>query len=204
MAGACHPGSQLERLRQVLKERAPFRDLVVPVLIQGEERYWSLTGKPILDKFGRFAGYHGIGSDITGQRRQQEQIAFLARHDSLTKLANRLMFDEVLHRACEQSAEAGVALLCLDLDQFKIVNDTHGHATGDAVLVAAAERLNGCLRDRDVAARLGGDEFAIVVMSDDVAEISADGFGAPTVGLDLANGFGRFFGGLRVLRWRRD
>jgi len=174
-AAACvgHPGSPIERLRQVIEERAPFRDLVVPVQIQGEERYWSLTGKPILDKSGRFAGYHGIGSDITGQRRQQEQIAFLARHDSLTKLPNRLMFDEVLHRACEKSAESGVALLCLDLDQFKLINDTHGHATGDAVLVAVAERLNGCLRERDVAARLGGDEFAIIVMSDDVAEIGA-------------------------------
>jgi diguanylate cyclase (GGDEF)-like protein len=172
-ACACHPNSSIERLQQVLEERAPFRDLVVSVLIQGEERYWSLTGKPILDKFGRFSGYRGIGSDITGQKRQQEQIAFLARHDSLTKLANRLMFDEVLYRACEESAESGVALLCLDLDQFKVVNDTHGHATGDAVLVAAAERLSGCLRERDVAARLGGDEFAIVIMSDDVAEISA-------------------------------
>ena len=170
---ARHPGAPIERLQRVLEERLPFRDLVVPVVIAGEERYWSLTGKPIFDKFGRFAGYHGIGSDITGQRRQQEQIAFLARHDSLTKLANRVLFDEVLHHACETIAEAGVALLCLDLDQFKAVNDTLGHATGDAVLVAVAERLRGCLRERDVAARLGGDEFAIVVMSDDVAEIGA-------------------------------
>ncbi len=173
MASARHPGSPVARLQRALEERLPFRDLVVPVLIQGEECYWSLTGKPVLDKFGRFAGFHGIGSDITGQRRQQEQIAFLARHDSLTKLANRVLFDEVLHRACETSAAAGVALLCLDLDRFKEVNDTHGHATGDAVLVAVAERLSFCLRERDVAARLGGDEFAIIVMSDDVAEIDA-------------------------------
>ena len=62
-----------------IEERSPFRDLVVPVLIEGEEHYWSLTGKPILDKFGRFAGYHGVGSDITGQRRQQEQITFSPR-----------------------------------------------------------------------------------------------------------------------------
>jgi diguanylate cyclase (GGDEF)-like protein len=173
MDDARHPGSPIERLQRVLDERSPFRDLVVPVLIQGEERYWSLTGKPILDKSGRFAGYHGIGSDITGQRRQQEQIAFLAQHDSLTKLANRVLFDEVLRQACENSAEAGAALLCLDLDRFKAVNDTLGHATGDAVLVAVAERLRGCLRERDIAARLGGDEFAVIVMSDDVAEIGA-------------------------------
>ena len=167
------PGAPIERLQRILEERLPFRDLVVPVLIQGEERYWSLTGKPILDKSGRFAGYHGIGSDITGQKRQQEQIAFLARHDSLTKLANRVLFDEVLRQACARSAEAGVALLCLDLDRFKAVNDTFGHATGDALLVAVAERLRGCLRERDVPARLGGDEFAVIVMSDDVEEIGA-------------------------------
>ena len=84
-----------------------------------------------------------------------------------------MLFNEVLHHACETLAEAGVALLCLDLDQFKSVNDTFGHATGDAVLVVVAERLRGCLRERDVAARLGGDEFAVIVMSDDVAEIRA-------------------------------
>ncbi len=166
-------GSSIERLRRAIAERSPFRDLVVPVLIEGEEHYWSLTGKPILDKFGRFAGYHGVGSDITGQRRQQEQIAFLARHDSLTKLANRVLFNEVLHQLCNHADEDGVALLCLDLDQFKLVNDTLGHATGDAVLIAVAERLRGCLREKDVAARLGGDEFAIIVLSDDAAEISA-------------------------------
>jgi diguanylate cyclase (GGDEF)-like protein len=170
---ARHPGAQLERLRRLLDERAPFRDLVVAVVIAGEEHYWSLTGKPIFDKSGCFAGYRGIGSDITGQRRQQEQITFLARHDSLTKLANRVVFHEVLHQACETIDEAGVALLCLDLDRFKAVNDTLGHATGDALLVAVAERLRGCLRERDVACRLGGDEFAIVVTSDDVTEIGA-------------------------------
>jgi diguanylate cyclase (GGDEF)-like protein len=173
METARHPGSPIERLQRVLEERLSFRDLVVPVLIQGEERYWSLTGKPILDKVGRFAGYHGIGSDITGQKRQQEQIAFLAQHDSLTKLANRVLFDEVLRQACANSAEAGVALLCLDLDRFKAVNDTLGHATGDALLVAVAERLRGCLRERDVPARLGGDEFAVIITSDDAAEIGA-------------------------------
>lgn len=164
------PGSPIERLCQIIKEHSPFRDMVVPVLVNGEERYWSLTGKPLLGKEGRFAGYHGVGSDITGQRRQQEQIAFLARHDSLTKLANRVLFNEVLHKACDNCGQAGFALLCLDLDHFKIVNDTLGHATGDGVLVAVAERLRGCIRDFDIAARLGGDEFAIILMTEDPQE----------------------------------
>jgi diguanylate cyclase (GGDEF)-like protein len=167
------PGSAIDRLLRVLEERSPFRDLVVPVVVQGEERYWSLTGKPILDKFGRFAGYHGVGSDITGQRRQQEQIAFLARHDSLTKLPNRVLFGEVLHQACESCDETEIALLCLDLDHFKIVNDTLGHAIGDGVLVAVGERLRGCIREFDIAARLGGDEFAIILVTGDIAEAGA-------------------------------
>ncbi|MDD2795095.1 MAG: EAL domain-containing protein [Acidocella sp.] len=164
------PGSPIDRLCQIIKEHSPFRDVVVPVLINGEERYWSLTGKPILDKSGRFLGYHGVGSDITGQRRQQEQIAFLARHDSLTKLANRVLFNEMLHQACDNCEQTGFALLCLDLDYFKIVNDTLGHATGDGVLVAVAERLRGCIREFDIAARLGGDEFAIILVTEDPQE----------------------------------
>jgi diguanylate cyclase (GGDEF)-like protein len=164
------PGSPIDRLCRIIDERSPFRDMIVPVLINGEERYWSLTGKPILDKNGRFSGYHGVGSDITGQRRQQEQIAFLARHDSLTKLANRVLFNEVLHQACDNCAQIPFALLCLDLDHFKIVNDTLGHATGDGVLVAVAERLRGCIREFDIAARLGGDEFAIILVTGDAQE----------------------------------
>ncbi len=164
------PDSALERLHRAIAERSPFRDLVVPVLVAGEERFWSLTGKPILDKNGRFAGYHGVGSDITGQRRQQEQISFLARHDSLTKLANRVLFSEALHLACETCEATGIALICLDLDNFKMVNDTLGHATGDAVLVAVAERIRGCVREFDLAARLGGDEFAVIVVTEDVTE----------------------------------
>jgi diguanylate cyclase (GGDEF)-like protein len=164
------PGSTVERLQHAISDRSSFRDLVVPVLVEGDQRFWSLTGKPILDKKGHFSGYHGVGSDITGQRRQQEHISFLARHDSLTKLANRMLFTEVLHQCCDTADIAGFALLCLDLDNFKIINDTLGHATGDAVLVAVAERLQGCIREFDLAARLGGDEFAIIVITTDKTE----------------------------------
>ena len=164
------PGSAMDRLHRAIAEHSPFRDVVVPVRVAGEERFWSLTGKPILDKNGRFAGYHGVGSDITGQRRQQEQISFLARHDSLTKLANRVLFSETLHKVCEHCEATGIALLCLDLDNFKTVNDTLGHATGDAVLVAVAERIRGCIREFDIAARLGGDEFAVIVVTEELEE----------------------------------
>ncbi len=167
------PGSALDRLRQAIADRAPFRDLVVPVVLDGEQRYWSLTGKPILDRQGRFSGYHGVGSDITRQRRQQEHISFLARHDSLTRLANRVLFSETLSQFCETAHEAGFALLCMDLDEFKAINDTLGHAMGDALLVTVAERLRSCIRDFDIAARLGGDEFAIIVLTTDIDEALA-------------------------------
>jgi len=158
------------KLNRCLAERTAFRDIIIPVVAGGEERIWSLTGKPIFDKAGQFTGYHGVGSDITAARRSQEQIAFLARHDSLTRLPNRVLFNEALHAACMKSAEQVLSLLCLDLDDFKLVNDTLGHATGDAVLVAVAERIRGCIREGDTAARLGGDEFAIILPNADGAE----------------------------------
>ncbi len=163
----------LAKLDRYIGERSPFRDLVVPVVIDGEERSWMLTGKPIVDKSGKFVGYHGVGSDVTVVRRSQEQIAFLARHDSLTRLPNRVLFNEMLHLGCTRCEEDGLALLCLDLDDFKSVNDTLGHATGDGILIAVSERLRGCIRDVDIAARLGGDEFAIILKTKDIEEVVA-------------------------------
>jgi len=166
------PATAVAKLNRLISQRSAFRDLVIPVIVGGEERSWSLTGKPILDKAGRFIGYHGVGSDITIARRSQEQIAFLARHDSLTRLPNRVLFNEVMHQACARCDTQSVALLLLDLDDFKLVNDTLGHATGDGVLVAVGERIRGGLRDGDTASRLGGDEFAIIVNAADNDEIA--------------------------------
>jgi len=97
-------------------------------------------------------------------RTQHAHMFFMAHHDALTGLSNRLLFHERLEEASEQRRRRndGVALLCLDLDHFKQVNDTLGHPAGDALLKAVAERLLACVRDGDVVARLGGDEFAIL------------------------------------------
>jgi diguanylate cyclase (GGDEF)-like protein len=104
-----------------------------------------------------------LHEDVTEQRQVQERITFLARHDLLTGLPNRGVLREELERALAGNRRGEpVALLCLDLDRFKPVNDTYGHATGDALLKQVALRLRECVREVDVVARLGGDEFAVV------------------------------------------
>lgn len=104
-----------------------------------------------------------LHEDVTEQRLSQERINFLARHDLLTGLPNRGVLREELERAlvANRRGEA-LALLCLDLDRFKPVNDTYGHAVGDGLLKQVATRLRECVRETDVVARMGGDEFAVV------------------------------------------
>ena len=108
-------------------------------------------------------GWVAIHNDVTQQKRSEERISHMAHHDALTDLPNRLMLREQLDQHLN-SVERGaaVAVLCLDLDYFKQVNDTLGHPIGDALLCAAGKRLRECVRDTDVVARLGGDEFAII------------------------------------------
>ena len=103
--------------------------------------------------------------DVTERNQAQARVAHMAHHDSLTELANRNKFNEHLENALEsisRNSDEGIALHCLDLDKFKFINDTLGHATGDAVLKMVAQRLLSCVRDIDVVARMGGDEFAII------------------------------------------
>lgn len=102
--------------------------------------------------------------DITAKRRNEECVAFLARHDALTGLPNRFLLQERINQAASRLGETDrFAILCLDLDRFKAVNDTLGHGAGDDLLRAVAGRLRYCVRDEDTVARLGGDEFAIIV-----------------------------------------
>ncbi len=108
-------------------------------------------------------GWVATHEDITEHRLAEQQIAHMARHDSLTDLPNRMQFREQLARALAGVSRGGrLAVLCLDLDSFKSVNDTLGHQVGDELLKAVANRLRGCVRESDTVARVGGDEFAIV------------------------------------------
>jgi len=120
----------------------------------------------ILDAEGRPEYLLGVSEDIAERKRAEAQIARLAHYDPLTELPNRLLFHKDLSDALARAArrEDLVAVHCVDLDRFKVVNDTLGHPVGDALLKAAAERLRACVRDGDTVARLGGDEFAVVQM----------------------------------------
>ena len=101
--------------------------------------------------------------DITERKWAREQIAYLASHDSLTGLYNRLMFHARLEEAItDRQPDEIVAMLFLDLDDFKMINDTLGHPTGDAILIEMARRLTATLAKDDIVARFGGDEFAVV------------------------------------------
>ena len=153
-------------LADCLDERLPFRAVQIPVGTPERERWLLLTGEPILAPNGNFRGYRGVGSDITGIRDSERRIIWMAHHDSLTGLPNRAHFHEALHTACSLQAETGeqMALLCLDLDGFKAINDTLGHLSGDALLAQVAGRLSCCVRKRDLIGRLGGDEFAVLLV----------------------------------------
>jgi diguanylate cyclase (GGDEF)-like protein len=104
-----------------------------------------------------------IHMDVTEKRNSEKQIAFLAHHDALTGLANRVQLREHIEKTLEQVKRGGKAsVLCLDLDNFKTVNDTLGHSVGDALLCAVSKRLRDLVRERDLVSRTGGDEFSIV------------------------------------------
>jgi diguanylate cyclase (GGDEF)-like protein/PAS domain S-box-containing protein len=151
---------------QRLKERQAFRDLELRHQADdGKVTYLSLTGMPAFADNGEFRGYRGIGRDITERKLSEEHIQYLATHDSLTDLPNRFMFSEMLNVAIESARrhQRKLAVLFIDLDRFKNINDTLGHDAGDELLTEVAKRLRSCLRGADLVGRLGGDEFVILL-----------------------------------------
>ncbi|MBH9553760.1 putative bifunctional diguanylate cyclase/phosphodiesterase [Inhella gelatinilytica] len=154
--------SGVERLQQALDRGEAFREVPVRVQVASGQRWWAVTGKPLTDEQGVPCGWRGVLSDVTAARQSHQHVAYLAQHDALTGLANRTTIRNRVAQSLEAGGRRG-ALLCMDLDNFKLINDTHGHTLGDKVLQEVARRLRVHVRKGDVCGRLGGDEFAVVI-----------------------------------------
>jgi diguanylate cyclase (GGDEF)-like protein len=189
------------RHRAQLEAREPFRDVVHTLPGPIGPHYLSLSGAPAFGSRGAFVGYRGIARDVSAfvrhsearsaaleQLRESEsarteaerRVQYLTSHDPLTNLPNRATFVQLLAVASETARRRGTrfAVLLIDLDHFKAVNDTLGHEAGDLLLSEAAARLRSSVRASDVVARLGGDEFVVLlqdVPSQAVAERVAGG-----------------------------
>ena len=150
----------------LIRRGRPIENLeTVRVRKDGAEVHVSLTVSPIVDARGRVIAAAEIGRDITARKRADQRVAYLAYHDDLTGLPNRLMFGEHLDLALARAQRHGrqVAVLYVDLDEFKQVNDTYGHEAGDQLLRQIARRLERATRATDLVARHGGDEFIVLV-----------------------------------------
>lgn len=148
-----------------LNARSAFTELALRAAVVGDERWWSITGRPLYDDFGNFLGFRGSGHDLTEKRRSQQHASRLAHFDSLTGLANRLQMAQTLERilAAPNPGHRTCSIFLLDLDRFKQVNDTLGHPVGDALLTQVAERLKLTVGEAGRVGRLGGDEFKVVI-----------------------------------------
>lgn len=163
--------------RALLERRLPFRDVLVQGSLPGlPKMYARLSGEPIVDEHGNLKGYRGVARDVTMEVQAQERVHYLATHDGLTGLPNRAHFSQLLNRQVQSARryEGRFALMFIDLDGFKAINDTFGHEAGDILLVEMAARFSGSVRASDVVARLGGDEFVVLVQeASDIEQVNA-------------------------------
>ena len=184
-----------EQHRNLLRAHQVFRDFEMRSRgPEGSEVCVSISGAPIFDADGAFLGYRGVSRDITAQKVAADQIHLLAFYDALTDLPNRRLLIEQLKKALQGHARTRrqAALLFIDLDNFKMLNDTMGHETGDELLRQVARRLVSCVREADTVARLGGDEFVVMLddLSDDPQEAALQ---AESVGTKILAAFGSAF-----------
>lgn len=165
-----------------LTARSAFNELALRANVPGEERWWSISGRPLHNEFGNFLGFRGSGHDLTEKRRSQQHASRLAHFDSLTGLANRLQMAQTLERilAAPNPNQRACAIFLLDLDRFKQVNDTMGHPVGDALLTQVAERLKNTVGQAGRVGRLGGDEFEVILPGAHTRTAFRGGDSAPT------------------------
>lgn len=156
----------LESLRNAYNNEQSFRDIIISSTGAGDAKWVSLSGKPLYNDNGQFIGFRGVASNVTDKKLTEERIAYLAHNDALTGLVNRSNYTRALKDLLgNPDNDNNWSILYLDLDGFKTVNDTYGHAIGDKLLGKVAKSLKDVVSDRDIVARLGGDEFAILCNS---------------------------------------
>jgi diguanylate cyclase (GGDEF)-like protein/PAS domain S-box-containing protein len=146
-------------------EAKPFRDLLHRMISKSGGVIWqSVSGVPVRDANGRLVGWRGTGADVSARKHAEARIEHLATRDSLTGLPNSTLLADRASQAILTAARnrTQFALLCIDLDRFKLVNDSLGHRAGDALLRAVAERLGNTVHGDDTLARLGGDDFVLL------------------------------------------
>lgn len=156
----------LEKIKQALHDKRPGHAVTHNTRLDGSHFWSDLHIAPVLDEHGATTHFVGIQNDISESMSHQSALEYQANHDALTGLPNRNMLNERLQQAISTAKRSHhlMALVFVDLDHFKFVNDTLGHDIGDLVLKTIAERLTSCLRDADMAARPGGDEFLLILV----------------------------------------
>jgi diguanylate cyclase (GGDEF)-like protein/PAS domain S-box-containing protein len=162
-----HDPAEFVLLRQALRDKGYAREVEIQLRRKDGEPLWCLMSVAMrVDDDADLRGYQGIIHDITDRKRAEERLLHNAFHDALTGLPNRALFTDRLNVALarwRRDPQEGCAVLYLDLDRFKVVNDSLGHSMGDALLMSVAGALASCMRAHETVARLGGDEFAILL-----------------------------------------
>jgi len=168
---------RMDELRQALAKNGVVRGAEVEVYCRDRTKKWLLVSvRTVRDADGNIVFNEGTVEDITDRKVAQERVQYLAYHDALTGLPNRTLLHDRLSKALASARRQNekVALLFLDIDWFKIINDSLGHSLGDLLLQDVAQRLKGWAREQDTVARLGGDEFLIMLTNvKEVADASA-------------------------------
>src|ERR1700690_1789446 len=157
---------QIDELKRVLDEKGVVRSAEIEVHCRDRTRKWVLANvRAVRDRDGKIVLHEGTLEDITDRKVAEDRVQFLAYYDALTELPNRALLQDRLANALASGRrrKEKVAVLFLDLDRFKVINDSLGHSFGDLLLRKVADRLKSQVREQDTVARVGGDEFLVVL-----------------------------------------